>query len=72
METTTVMLAIVLTLAGQKPTSLNLDMPDVKTCFAEADRFMTMNQPENKPHVIYRAAGCMVGTPEPTGLDTKN
>ena len=68
---TTVILAIVLTLAGQKPTSLSLPMPDVKTCLEEADRFLTLNQPENKPHVIYRAAGCMVGTPEAPGVDTK-
>ena len=68
---TTVILAIVLTLAGQKPTSLNLPMPDVKTCLEEATRFMTLNQPEDKPHVIYRAAGCMVATPEAPGVDTK-
>ena len=68
---TTVVLAIILTLAGQsKPTSLQLPMPDIKTCLSEVERFLTLEQAKDKPHVLYRAAGCEVNTPETPGMDT--
>ena len=58
-----VALTLVLVLFGQKPATINLPMPDIRTCLAEADRFLNLEQSQDKPRVVFRAAGCMVGDP---------
>ena len=69
---TTVVLTIIVILAGQpQPKSLNVPMDDVATCEQEAHRFLTLVQPPDKPHVLMRAAGCRVDTPEIPGMDVK-
>ena len=64
-------LTILLILAGQKPISLHLPMPDLKTCETEAHNFMVLNQPKDKPQVLFRASGCEEKTETPAGVDTK-
>ena len=67
---TKVVLTLILILMGQKPTTLNLPMPDLKTCQAEEARFLKLEQPEGKAKVIFKFAGCGVGDPTP-GQDVK-
>ena len=64
-----VVLFLVLVMYGQKPLQISLPQPDVKTCMAEADRFLKLEAPNGK-RVTLKVASCAVGDQTP-GQDVK-
>jgi hypothetical protein len=66
----TVTLLLVLVMFGQKPTNITLPMPDIKTCMAEAARFLNTKPPKGSTRVLFKGAMCGIGDATP-GTDVK-